>query len=235
MKRLLLLFTIFLFTATANLLAQGNNAPDNNSPYFYNKANTTLEYTRTTAEGDVKWYHTMQIGNIIKSGDTTTVNYTSFIVNHKHKPYYGDEPAELSAAITKNATTLDVAESVAALFRTIFPKKTKITSTGGESTLPSYMAPGDTLPDVYASVRALGLTMKITVSHRQVLKKETIKTPAGEFECIVVRERKVEKGMGRNRHTIADTWYSKGTGMVRHDTYNTNFELQTSEILTEIR
>lgn len=234
MKRLLLLFT-FLFTATANLMAQGNNAPDKNTPYFCNKANTTLEYTRTTAEGDVKWYHTMKIGNIKNNGDTTIINYTSFIVNHKHKPYYGDEPAQLTAAVTQKGTTLNVAESAAAVFRTIFPKKTKITSTGGESTLPSDMAQGDTLTSVYASVKALGLTMKITVIHRQVLKKETIRTPAGEFDCIVIRERKVEKGMGRNRHTIADTWYSKGTGMVRHDTYNPELELQTSEVLTSIR
>lgn len=233
MKRLLLLFTIFLFTAVI-LLAQENNAPDNNTPYFCNKANTTLEYTRTTAEGDVKWYHTMQIGNIKENGDTTTVNYSSFIVNHKHKPYYGDEPAELTATITGSATTLNVAESVAAVIRTVLPEKTKITSTGGESSLPSGMIPGDTLPSVQASVKAFGLTMKITVTDRQVLKTETIKTPAGEFECIVVRERKVEKGMGRNRHTIADTWYSKGTGMVRHDTYSPELELLTSEVLTAI-
>ena len=233
MKKLLILSTIILFAA-AKLVAQEDNALANTTPYFCNKANTTLEYTRTTAEGDVKWYHTMQIGSIGNNGDTTTVNYTSFIVNHKHKPYYGDEPSKLTAAITQNATTLDVAESVAAVIRTVLPKKTKITATGGESALPSDMAPGDTLPDVYASVKALGLTMRITVTDRQVLKAETIRTPAGEFECIVVRERKVEKGMGRNRHTIADTWYSKGTGMVRHDTYNPDLELLTSEVLTSI-
>ena len=114
------------------------------------------------------------------------------------------------------------------------PERTTITSTGGESSLPSSMTPGDTLPSVQASVKAFGLTMKISVTDRQVLKFETISTPAGKFNCIVVRERKVEKGMGRNRHTIADTWYSKGTGMVRHDTYSPELELLTSEVLTAI-
>ena len=77
--------------------------------------------------------------------------------------------------------------------------------------------------------------MKITVIQRQVLRFETITTPAGTYNCIVIREQKSEKGMGRNRHTIADTWYSKGIGMVRHDTYNLKMELLTSEILTGIR
>ena len=216
-------------------LAATEMAGQENAPYFCNKANTTLEYTRTTAEGEVKWYHTMTIKEAHTNGDTTTINYTSYIENHKHKPYYGKQPAQLTATITNQGVTLNIAESVAAVFRTLFPTGTKITSTGGDSTLPSNMAPGDTLPDIYSSVKVLGMTMKITVTQRQVLRFETIRTPVGTYHCAVIRETKLEKGMGRNRHTIADTWYSKGVGMVRHDTYNLELELQTSEILTGIR
>ena len=222
-----LLLTIFVFTV-ADMLGQDS------SPYFCNKANTSLEYIRTTADGDIKWYHTMVIKEVDNGKDSSTVNYTSYIRNHKNKPYYGKEPALLSAVISKEGVTLNVAESVAAVFRTIFPNNTRITSTGGESALPSDLVPGDLLPNVHASVKALGMTMRITVTERQTLRFETINTPAGSFDCIVVREKKVEKGMGRNRHTIADTWYSKGIGMVRHDTYNLELELQTSEILTSI-
>lgn len=223
-----LFVTIFAFSVA-------EMAGQETAPYFCNKANTTLEYIRTTAEGSIKWYHTMAIKDVNNNGDTTAINYTSYIENHKHKPYYGKKPAELSAIITKQGVTLNVAESVAAVFRTLFPGNTKITSTGGESALPSNMVPGDTLPDVYASVKVLGMTMKITVTEREVLRFETIQTPAGTYDCIVIREKKLEKGMGRNRHTIADTWYSKGVGMVRHDTYNLDLELQTSEVLTSIR
>lgn len=225
MKNLLYIFAVLVFTATT-LFGQER------APYFCNVPGTVLEYTRTTADGDVKWYHTMEIGNATAVGDSTFIEYTSFIKNHKGKPYYGDEPARLEAVVTPDGVTLDVAESVAAVLRTFFPKNAGITATGGESSLPSNMVPGDTLPSVYASVKALGLTMKITVTQREVLRYETISTPAGAFDCIVIRERKVEKGMGRNRHTIADTWYAPGTGMVRHDTYSPEMELQTSEVLT---
>ena len=177
----------------------------------------------------------MTIGQVRQVGDTTLIDYTSYILNHKRKPYYGDEPAELQASINKGTVTIDVAESVAAVFRTLLPSGARITSSGGESSLPSDMTPGDVLPDVQASVKALGLTMKITVTEREVLRFETISTPAGVFDCVVVRERKVEKGMGRNRHTVADTWYARGIGMVRHDTYGPELELQTSEVLVTIR
>jgi len=215
-------------------LASTIMAAQEHTPYFCNKDNTTLEYTRTTAGGEIKWYHTMAIKEVNRSTDTTAINYTSYIQNRKHKPYYGKQPAELTATVTEQGVTLNVAESVAAVFRTLLPSNTRITSTGGESSLPTNMVPGDTLPNVNASVKALGMTMKITVTQRQALRFDTITTPAGTYHCIVIREKKVEKGMGRNRHTISDTWYSKETGMVRHDTYNLQLELQTSEILTDI-
>lgn len=227
LRRLLYIFAIVVYAA-ADLMGQEA------APYFCNVADTVLEYTRTTSEGDVKWYHTMRIGEVKKAGDKTLIDYTSHILNHKNKPYYGDDPAELSASITGGAVTVDVAESVAAVLRTMLPSGTRIKSSGGESALPSDMAPGDVLPDVHASVKALGLTMKITVTERVVLRYETISTPAGTFDCVVIRERKVEKGMGRNRHTIADTWYSRGIGMVRHDTYSPKLELQTSELLSSM-
>ena len=209
-------------------------AGETSDPYFCDKENAVLQYTRTTVDGDVKWYHTMRIGQIVSDTDSVRIEYTSHILNHRGKPYYGDVPAELVAVIKGGTVILNVAESVAAVFRTIFSKNTHIASTGGESSLPVDMAPGDTLPDVYSSVKALGMTMKINVTERQVLRYERISTPAGEFDCIVVRERKLEKGMGRNRHTVADTWYARGVGMVRHDTHDKNLKLQTSEILTEM-
>ena len=228
MKRLLYILTILVCSAP-QMIGQEK------APYFCNVEDSVLEYVRTTAEGDVKWYHTMRIEDVKQTGESMLIDYTSYILNHKRKPYYGDEPAQLHAAVDDGTVTLDVAESVAAVFRTMLPSGAKITSAGGESSLPSDMAPGNVLPDVHASVKALGLTMKITVTERKVLRHETITTPAGTFDCIVVRERKVEKGMGRNRHTVADTWYARGVGMVRHDTYSPDLELQTSEKLVAVR
>ena len=205
MKQNLRLCTLKALLTTILTLTIAEMAAQQTAPYFCNKPGTTLEYTRTTPDGEIKWYHTMTIKEANRGGDTTAINYTSYIQNHKHKPYYGKQPAELTATITNHGVTLNVAESVAAIFRTLFPGNARITSTGGESSLPTNMAPGDTLPNVNASVKVLGMTMKITVTDRQVLRHETIQTPAGTYHCIVIRETKLEKRMGRNRHTIADT------------------------------
>ena len=86
MKRLLYILVI-LAGAAADMIGQER------APYFCNTDDAVLEYVRTTAEGDVKWYHTMRIEDVKQVGSSTSVDYTSHILNHKHKPYYGDEPA----------------------------------------------------------------------------------------------------------------------------------------------
>ena len=81
----------------------------------------------------------------------------------------------------------------------------------------------------------MGLTWRVRVTDRKVLRVERLETPAGMFDCPVVSEHKVEKGPGRNRETTALTWYAEGIGMVRHDTYDRSGLLETSEVLTGIR
>ena len=154
-------FTLKALLATILTFAAAQMAGQETAPYFCNKANTVLEYTRTNTDGSIKWYHTMAIKQMVGGKNGTTANYTSYIQTPKHKPYYGKSPAELTATITNNGVTLNVAESVAAIFRTIFPDNIKITSTGGESTLPSNITPGDTLPNVNASVKVLVFLLQL--------------------------------------------------------------------------
>ena len=78
------------------------------------------------------------------------------------------------------------------------------------------------------------MTMNVTVTERRVLGTDTLTTPAGTFPCVIVSEHKVEKGMMRNRVTTARTWYARGVGMVRHDTYDRNLKLETTEVLEKI-
>lgn len=198
--------------------------------YFCNKEGCTLEYIRKYTDGDIKWYHTMKIINVLVSEGKGTIVYSSEMKNGKGKPLF-DSPVRMNAFVDGGDVTVNIAESVKEIFIAKLGKKIGVSSIGGESTIPSEMAPGDTLPDVSCSVSAMGLTMDINVTGRTVLRTETIITPAGEFECVVVREKKSEVGMGRRRYTTADTWYSRGFGMIRHDTYNKKGILETSEVL----
>ena len=180
--------------------------------WFCTDEGTELVYTRYYAEdGSVKWNHTMNIlETALDSADSSlTVTYSSFIRTVDGKGLENMEtPAVMTALISRDGdVTLDIAAS---------------------------LTPGDTLQSAAGKVRALGMTMNVTVTERRVLGTDTLTTPAGTFPCVIVSEHKVEKGMMRNRITTARTWYARGVGMVRHDTYDRNLKIETTEVLEKI-
>ena len=207
--------------------------------WFCTDEGTELVYTRYYAEdGSIKWNHTMSIlETALDSADSSlTVTYSSFIRTVDGKGLENMEtPAVMTALISRDGdVTLDIAASLVSVLKGILWKNARITAEGGLTLLPSVLTPGDTLQSASGKVRALGMTMNVTVTERRVLGTDTLTTPAGTFPCVIVSEHKVEKGMMRNRITTARTWYARGVGMVRHDTYDRNLKLETTEVLEKI-
>lgn len=204
-------------------------------PYFCDTDGTKLVYERRYADsGELKWRHTMTIGSVSMEDDgVRTVCYSSDFKKPDGKQLYGGR-IPLTATISPcGDVSLDAAESVCSVFRNIFPDGI-VGSEQVISTLPSGLSEGDTLPDVSFEVKLAFASFKVDISSRTVLREETINTPAGDFDCLVVQEHREEHGLGRNRITTALTWYARGIGMVRHDTYDKNLRIETSERLISI-
>ncbi len=205
-------------------------------PYFCVDKGTRLEYVRRTVKNDkVKWTHTMTIDDIAYSADSTMiVSYSSFI---ESKSLVGDmkAPVRMEVGILPSGDVrMDIGATLVSVLQQFLWESAEVVAEGGISILPYNLTPGDSLASSHGAVHALGMTMNVDVTERVVLRCETITTPAGTFDCVVVSEHKVEKGMTRNRETTALTWYARGVGMVRHDTYDKKLKLETSEVLESI-
>jgi len=74
----------------------------------------------------------------------------------------------------------------------------------------------------------------IDVTERLVLRRERLATPAGTFDCVVVRERKKEDAPLHHLDNYVENWYVPGMGYVRHDVYSVNMELEQTEILQKV-
>ena len=96
------------------------------------------------------------------------------------------------------------------------------------------MQPGDTLPETHCSVKVMGITVRFDITERKVLRRQRITTPAGTFDCIVVRERKQEHAPFHHLDDWLDNYYVRGLGYVRHDKYDKNMRLEESEVLVRI-
>ena len=202
--------------------------------YFCTTEGAVCKYRRTiVSSGRTKWCQTLIINKVTLCGDgSRIVNYTSSFSGRKG---FSSEPIRLNAVIdTGGNVCIRLSEAMEAVFRNFMPKA-EISVNGGVTVLPSSMKAGDRLEDARTEVKAGLIRYTVAVSDRKVLRRESISTPAGDFDCIVVSEHKEEKAPGYSRITNAYTWYSPGVGMVRHDTYDKNMKLETSELLQSLK
>lgn len=205
------------------------------SPWFCETQGRRLSYVRHNADnGKVKWRYTMTFDRVARGSDGASVDYTYDFRKPGGAQMYGG-PIEMHARISPAGdVTLDIAATMQAVFRSMFPKA-KIVSEGGLTVLPAALEPGDSLPDASAVVTVHGMKYTVSVTERSVVRRESLKTAAGTFDCIVVSEHKVETGPGRNRDVLNYTWYAAGVGEVRHDTYGWKTrKLETFETLESI-
>lgn len=228
MKRIALSLSLSLMMLAAPVSAE-------TSAYFCTDTGTLLCYVRRyAADGSVKWRHRMTIESVTDSGNgDVCVDYTSDFRKAGGRQMYGG-PVSLKVVVDESGTVgLDMSSSLVSIFHNLFPRL-KATGRGGLTYLPSDMKAGDVLPDIVSSVKAVGIECTVTVTDRHVIGPDTLTVKAGTFPCVVVSEHKVEKATGYSRVTTARTWYCRGVGMVRHDTYDRNMKLETIEELEEI-
>ena len=105
---------------------------------------------------------------------------------------------------------------------------------GGISSMKSTIKPGDKLEEIHGGVDWAGIKLSMDYTDRTVIRRETITVPAGTFDCVVVKEHKLEKAPLYKRDRITLTWYAYGIGLVRHDTFFLDGRQECSEKLYAI-
>ena len=200
-------------------------------PFFCTQPGRTLYYERYDATGTkLRRTTTFDIVSVQASGGGRRVEYGFTLRKASGADMYGGRALLVTEIEADGTVRADLGSSLMAVIHNLLPNA-KLTTNGETSRLPAGMKPGDILQDAHCVVDAGGIKYRIDVTERQVLRAERITVPAGTFDCLVVREHKVEQGPGHHRDTISDSWYAPGVGYVRHDTYNKNMRLDTTEVL----
>lgn len=117
-----------------------------------------------------------------------------------------------------------------------------VTVEGDFITIPDNLQAGQTLPDgsgkvtISMSNGAMNITMDMTITDRKVDKAETLDTPAGSFDTFKISQTTIVKmnmmGMNKTTESASATWYSKGVGMVKNESYNKKGDLMGYTLLT---
>ena len=202
--------------------------------YYLDKENVTLEYVRKhVADGKTEWKHRVRVVDVTDQGKTARYTTESEFFKANGKPLYKSAMREFYNVDKETGNVLfDVSATMVSYIKGRIG--VNATSDGIFSSFSSTLNPGDMLDPVIGQAKVGPLTYNVTVDDRKVLRHETISVPAGKFDCVVIEEHKVESGPGHHRDVVNISWYSKGVGYVRHDSYIKGI-LDTSEILYSIK
>ena len=112
----------------------------------------------------------------------------------------------------------------------------EIDITGTNIAIPNNLSVGQTLPDaellLTMSMASVKMEMTVTMTNRKVTGNETITTPAGTFDCVVLTsDTNVKMGMATTIHS--KQWLSKGYGMVKSEEYDKNGKFVSKSVLTK--
>lgn len=225
MKQILSLFFVFF---CINALA--------GEPYFCTKAGSKLHYERYKA-GTRKIVQTtdFEIDSLITdNGGNRRGFYGVTMKKNGKKPLFGGR-ASLTTQVNANGDThMDFGATVLSFLKNLFPR-VRAEVVGTDALLPADINPGDVLPDANCKISLGLLSVTVDVTERKVLRKERISTPAGDFDCIVVRERKKEDAPLHHLDNYLDNWYVPNMGYVRHDVYDEKMVLEQTEVLVKIQ
>lgn len=200
--------------------------------YFCTTKGAILKYERRTpSSGELWWRHTIYINDVTQRSDgALDIAYSMLFQSEQVKLPIEGSVLALATVLNSGDVQVDVAATTASALKSIF-KTLTLKSEGGFSTLKAVATKGDTLQDVHAVVSWRAFRYTIDYTERRVLHHETIRVPAGTFNCIVVREHKLERRPFYKNDRITLTWYALGYGLVRHDTFFPDGRLESSEEL----
>ncbi len=101
---------------------------------------------------------------------------------------------------------------------------------GTDLELPNNLSVGQELPDANVDVSInsgapMKMSMSVQTTNRKVEKEETVTTPAGSFDCVVISSEVMAKMMLGKQTIPSKEWISEGVGIVKQETYNKNGKL----------
>ena len=114
-------------------------------------------------------------------------------------------------------------------------KDMEIDVSGTNLFVPNKLTVGEELPDsnmlMTVNMAPIKLNLTVDITNRKVEGNETITTPAGTFDCVVISY-DIQSKMGVKVSGSAKQWLAKGVGMVKQQDFNKKGKPTTWSALT---
>ena len=227
MRTLILIYSFFLVSSTA--LSQ------NCSKYYPMEEGTSFQYTMTNKKGKTEGVTDYSITKVENTGGVTTATMNMKFTDEKGKEIF---VSDYKISCTDDVVKIDYNSLVPAqMMKQYTDMGVEMEISGTDIELPNNLSVGQGLDDanVAIAIKMTGMNMNIKVDqlNRIVEKKESVTTPAGNYECYVITQDNISETMGVKQTMQSKLWLAEGVGMVKQETYNKKGDLTTQMLLTK--
>jgi hypothetical protein len=212
-----------IFTLVTFLMVLGANAQD---PFYPKKEGVKLSYTLTDKKGKVSGYSESTVVSVKNSGTQTEVTMQSMAKDKNGKDIL-QNPMDLTVMIEDGAVIM----SPKALAGKIVAG---LDITGGDLRLPVNLTTGTTLNDYDITMGIAGINTTSHITDVKAVAEETLEVSGHSIPCVVVESTSSVKVLGIKRSSLQKTWYGRGVGIVKLETYDNKGKLESTQTLTSI-
>lgn len=210
---------------------------DNNEPYYALKKGTVITYTMYDGKGKIQGYNQSEILDITRTRNSVNAVVSGRITDVKGKVQNGGIVSISAQNGNFHVNMLNII-SPKGLEGVDFDAK----MTGNDMMIPIKLAPGQSLPDAYASFKmkmkagtdVLEMpSLEFRVFNRRAVRAESVDTPLGKFICFkIIQTVAVDYPLIGTRQGTSITWIGKGLGVIKSEFYDAKGKLASRMLLT---
>jgi hypothetical protein len=208
-----------------------------NTPYTPSESEYTFfamktGAVQTVATKDAKGKITSQARNTVQAitgaKDAFAIDYKSEILDAKGKPANKDNPLVLNYRIVVKDGLMYL--DMKGMFGGI-DGLDGVQVSGKSMKIPGNLAAGQTLDDASAKVRIGFINCSAVMTEGKCLATEDVTVAAGTFHCYKISQKTNATVMGIRSEGTTFTWYAKGVGAVKTETYDKKDKLLSTQEL----
>ena len=195
-------------------------------PFYLQKEGVKLGYTITDKKGKVDGYSESTVVSVKNSGAQTTVTLKTMVKDKKGENLL-QQPVDMSILINDGTVVMSPKAMAGKIVE-------GLNISGENLMLPANLTTGTTLNDYSITMGIAGINTTSRFTGGKVVAEETIEVSGHSIPCVVVESTASVKVLGMNRSSVQKTWYGRGIGVVKLETYDNKGKLDTTQTLTSI-
>ena len=195
-------------------------------PFYLQKEGVKLGYTITDKKGKVDGYSESKVVSVKSSGAQTAVTMQTMVKDKNGKDLL-QNPFELSVTIENGTVIMSPKALVGKIVE-------GLSINGEDLKLPVNLTTGAPLNDYSITMGIAGINTTTQVTGVKAVAEETIEVSGHRIPCVVVDSTTSVKVLGIKRSSLQKTWYGRGIGIVKLETYDSKGKLESTQTLTSI-